>query len=368
MKHRKWIKMILAAACTAAALVLLMYLEFLMEGQKEPDPTEKVQVMAKDLYNGYGLEGNQELSDVIIYENEEVSCYADRILRRFSYDESQVQNTAGAVQGMKDQNPSLEHIYVMPIPPKVVLEEGYEADQDAYQAYLERMASSLPEWTSLVDVLPELAGHEEEYVFFRTEDSWTAKGAYYGSSVLGRAMGLEPFSLENYEEYMYNSFKGSLLQKYEDDPQLAGRLGEMPEDRVYYYLLPDGKNRERIEKEEGQWSVQPAISHAAGGLGTFVSGGYLSAVVEGDQKRKMTGEETLLLICDDRGKLLAPFLANYYKAVYVINVTEDTGFSADMAGILAEYGVKHVVWAQSSLYMGDMSYCGAVNGFLNQNE
>ena len=78
----------------------------------------------QDLYNGYGLEGNQELSDVIIYENEEVSCYADRILRRFSYDESQVQNTAGAVQGMKDQNPSLEHIYVMPVPPRVALEEG----------------------------------------------------------------------------------------------------------------------------------------------------------------------------------------------------------------------------------------------------
>ena len=67
MKHRKWIKMILAAACTATALVLLMYLEFLMEGQKEPDPTEKVQVMAKDLYNGYGLEGNQELSDCLLY-------------------------------------------------------------------------------------------------------------------------------------------------------------------------------------------------------------------------------------------------------------------------------------------------------------
>lgn len=366
-------------ACFAFLLILILpllfFLEYLAEGGGETDPAEKVQIMEKDRYNGYGLEENQQLSDTILYETEEVVCYSDRLITRFRYEPENFDYVAAAVKGVKRECPSIEEVYVLPIPPRVTVEDGYTEDRETYSEYLAQLSEKLADTAALVDVISELEAHGEEYLFFRTEESWTARGAYYGTSVLCEALGIEPFSLADYEEYMYNSFYGKLYQssirRYSEESSIGGQLRAIPDDQLYYYLLPEGANREELFKlEDGKIEkiTRPSITPSRTGPTAFIGADYLWAVVQGDGLLKDTAEESLLLVCDGKGKILAPFLANYYKNVYVVNIKGYDGLSEALAAIVEKYNIKDFVLAQASADIGDRGNSMAMNGFINYEE
>lgn len=368
-----WKKTVRAAAAVllaSAGVLLLLFLQYLADGEGEPDPVSKVQTMMKDLYNGYGLEGDRVLSDTRIYEDDQIVCYEDRLFYHFNYPETGIERLAGQMEEIKRRCPKLEGLYVLPVPLRIFLENGYQEDKKAYSEYLELLSGSMPEGVSVVDVLPDLEAHSDEYLFFRTEDSWTAKGAYYGSVRLCDALGLEPFSLDAYHEYMYNSFTGTLYQLnkgiYENGRWLRKQTEDQEGDRVFYYLLPDSSNQAElftIKDEEVTSRKQPAISPASKGLSTFIGDNYFWAVVKGDKVREETEDKTLLLVCDVGGKILAPFMAGYYDNVYVVDVARYGEFAENITEILQEYNITDFVLAQSPLYMGNSSYSWAMSGF-----
>lgn len=370
MTGKKIVRAAAAVLVTSAGILLLLFLQYLADGEGEPDPVSKVQLMEKDRYNGYGLEGDQVLSDTRIYEDDQIVCYEDRLFRHFEYPEAGIETLSDQLAEVKRRCPALEGIYVLPVPPRILLENGYPEDREAYFKYLELFTQSLPEGVLLVDVLPDLDAHSDEYLFFRTEDSWTARGAYYGSVRLCDALGLEPFSLEAYHEYMYNFFTGNLYVSnrdiYENGRWLRKREEDQAVDSVFYYLLPDGSNQEElfsVSNGEVISRKRPAISPASKGLSTFTGNNYSWVVVKGDKKSEKTEDKTLLLVCDSRGKLLAPFMASYYENVYVVDVSSYGNFSNRITEILQEYNITDFVLVQNSLYMGNPSYSRAMNGF-----
>lgn len=370
-----WKKTVRAAAAVllaSAGILLLLFLQYLANGEGEPDPVSKVKIMEKDRYNGYGLEGDQVLSDTRIYEDDQIVCYEDRLFRHFEYPETGIERLADQLTEVKKRCPELEGIYVLPVPLRIFLENGYQEDRAAYSEYLERLSNSLPEGARLIDVLPDLEEHSDEYLFFRTEDSWTARGAYYGAEELCNFLGLEPFSLTAYQEHMYNSFTGALYQVNQEIYKNGGWLGRQTEeeevDRIFYYILPGSSNEEEVFLvRDGIVTSRkrPAISTAARGLASFTGDNYSWAVVKGDRLREETENESLLLVCDIRGKLLVPFMTAYYDKVYVVDISRYDEFSENITEILQEYNIKDFVLAQSPLYIGDPGYSRAMNPFVS---
>lgn len=86
-------------------------------------------------------------------------------------------------------------------------------------------------------------------------------------------------------------------------------------------------------------------------------------VLEGDEQNEATKDEAIMLICDSNGRFLAPYLANYYETVYLVNVERYTAFYNDMPSILRTYGVRDIVLSQSAGRLGNKSYSDALNGF-----
>ena len=343
-KIMKYLLSIVLAVCFAVGCVLMQGIV----AEEKRDVTAEHNAMIKDQYNGYGLETGMGLSDQIVYESDSLVCYEDRIFRKFQYDENYAEKTVTMAAGMLDKCPSLESVYVMPVPHRILMEEGYEREREQYLHFLERISEMLPDKAVLINALPALEEHREEYIFFRTEDSWTARGAYYGTNELCRAIGLESIPLDRYEEYMYNGFLGSLALREEI---IEIENFTLPTDKTYYYILPGTENKVEIMETNSSGEQicykKPLITPSAGNTGAFIAPSFTRALVVGDAYNEKKKDNNILIVCDESGKMIVPYVKQYYAGVYVINVREDYDFYRDIKGIVEAYHIKEIVFDQN---------------------
>ncbi len=323
------------------------------------------------------ISGNKA-SNTVLYEDDMLICYEDRILKKFVYEDNYLDNTISVVNGMLCDCGKLEKVFIMPIPGGVIFEqEGEDFDKIEntvvkYEEYMDKLNNKIKlagcetEKITLMDVSKELKKHKNEYIFFKTEDSWTARGAYYGMNSLCEALSLDSIPLNQYEEHVYNSFTGGVMAAYKKN-ELSSVL--LPEDKLIYYILPNSKNRVCVMTmdENGKKTTykKPLITASSRNTSSIISGRFCRAIVEGDALSDDLANDKkghyVLLVCDDAGKLLAMYLKDYYDGVYVININEDYAFSMEINEIVEANNISEVVFAQNAIYMGNPGYSRAFN-------
>lgn len=358
-------KSVKIAACLAAAVLaipILGGLDYLVNEDRKTDPVKaSVKAAQKDKFNQYGLERDTGLSDESYYEDEEYIFYADRILKKFVYESGNLEEMAGILSNLQNIVPEDVEQYLLPIPERIMWEPGYAEEKAEYSTFLQNLEGVVPDKMNLVNVLPILEEHPDEYLFFRTDSGWTSRGAYYGSQALCGEIGITPIELAGYEEYMFNTFQGSLQQSLKDkyeNTEISTKLEGIPEDPLYYYLLPGAKNRsvrvKLVNHVETTDNIQ-TVSKSRTGKAAFIGSNYQWAVAEGDGKSKEKEKKTALLVCDENGQLLVPYLAGYYEKVYVVNSVYNDFSVEDFKNIFEEYEISDFILTQSAERIGDVS-------------
>lgn len=369
MAKNKFLRILAAAVAMILGIGLLVILEGHANILLAPEPTEAA-LQQEPEYNALGMRYSDALSTEILYEDDALVCYSDRILQKFSYNPANAEYLALVLDGLHSHCPQIENLLVMPIPMRITLEAGWEGEAEEYREYMGLLKKTLPSGVTLVDAYPVLEQHKDEYIFFRTEDSWTARGGYYGMEALGDALGIETIPLKQYEEYMYRDYLGSTyllaMQQTVNNPKLQSVLDEVECDPVYYYQLPDGANRmETLDIVDGVIvrEKRPFITVSENGTNTF-GGSHERAIVKGDGLGVHVKDSTVLLIGDNTAKMVIPYLANYYNQVYFVNIQEYGVLSEILDEILAAYNIQDVIVTQSALNLGDQSYSKALNDFV----
>lgn len=364
--RNRWLKSLAACLVCIAFAGGCIGLEWFRHDNTQP-VEGAVQPMQKDQYNGAGLMQGQALSEKVLYESGKLICYEDRALHKYNYKAKYPQTVEKQIKRFLSACPELEQLYVLPVPPRICTEKGQKESKEAYAKFCEKLRERLPQESVFVDALPLLTEHSEEYVFFRTEDSWTARGAFYGMQMLGEAMEMPVLPLTAYEESMYNSFSGGV--KYLDDVWAAKDIS-FPVDWTYYYLLPDSVNRVeimRLDENRKMFSFKkPLITISARNDGTFIDAAYVRAIVDGKAQHDNHKGKYLLVICDEKGKLIVPYLKDYYDGVYVINVKEDGNLADDIHDILQTYHITEAVYVQNACDMGVDGYDKMWQGFARK--
>lgn len=355
----------ITAGLAAMLLVILGLagLDYLVNDDRKEDPvTRNVQPEQKDSYNQYGLPLDTELSEQPFYEDEVYIYYTDRLLKKFQYKELYMEDAAVIMQNLQSVIPEDVNQYFMPIPERIIWEEGYQEQKDSYHEFLEKAESILPDNVEFLDVLPILNEHSDEYLFFRTYNGWTARGAYYGSRMLCERMKIVPFELENYEVHMYNTFQGTdkqtVLLNQSQNTEIYHKLEGIPDDPLFYHLLPGSKNRavraKLVNNVEVTDKIQ-TISKSRTGESVFVGEEHQWVLAEGDAKSVEKEDKTAVVLCNANGQLIVPYLTGYYKQVYVINATNNE-FSVDRFKLVfQEFDVSDFILVQNAEEFGDVS-------------
>ena len=132
----------------------------------------------RDLYNNHGLKNDRSLSKPNLETQDQV-IYTDRIFNINQISEDHISYAADIMKAL--QKKSGKDTYIMPIPERAVFESGYENEKEKYSDFTEKLEASFSEPSVVLNPLSELEKHRYEYIYFRTENNWTMRGAFYGA-------------------------------------------------------------------------------------------------------------------------------------------------------------------------------------------
>ena len=321
----------------------------------------------RDLYNNYGLKNNQSLSNTKILETQDQVIYTDRIFNINQISEDHISYAADITKAL--QKKSGKDTYIMPIPERAVFESGYENEKEKYSDFTEKLEASFSEPSVVLNPLSELEKHQYEYIYFRTRNSWTMRGAFYGTQVILEELGYDKENLDAYREYVFGTFDGNLLlealEKYTTD-EIKKDIENMEQEPFYIYINGSNPNCEELtfENKEGQLQTlkRQMIQFNSSGSRAVIGSDYAHSIVEGRGKGQRKGN--LLLIADTRGKMMISYLSEIFEKVYVSNIYEDTDLIQNLDEVLEKYNIEYVIWAQDVAETGNKSYMKALNPLL----
>lgn len=179
-----------------------------------------------------------------------------------------------------------------------------------------------------VDVVAALTGHEDEYIYFRTDHHWTARGAYHAYTAFCQAAGFQPIPLEAMEMGTISPFRGSLYRYTRDQ-----KLHRKP-DYVEYWVPP--VEIEVARGRKGAPKPDTIIRRESKGYGAFLGGDQALLIASTNNN---TGRRAVL-IKNSYGNPFAVFLAAHYDTLLIVDYRK---FDGSVLELVDEYQITDVI-------------------------
>ncbi len=228
-------------------------------------------------------------------------------------------------------------------------ESGWSSE---VEAALQPLVSKNVVLHSAYDIFQEpiLSG---DYVYFRTDHHWTARGAYLAAEAMLKSEGYQTVPLKDYSEKTIEGFLGSIYLHNRN-----AKLNDLADQiEVFYPLLPAKSYRVSNAYKKNEL---PVIDETKTNYLVFLggtSGPY--RVLEGGYH---TGRN-MLMVCDSFGNSIAPFLMPYYDDVYMVDFREDYYTRQDAADGVKEY-IRRLKISDIYIVLCDTNGIGSM--YLNQ--
>lgn len=208
------------------------------------------------------------------------------------------------------------------------------ARQDEMIGYMHsRMGDSVVK----VDTYAALVPHNDEYIYFRTDHHWTARGAYYSYAAICEALGYEVTPLEDFTEWDQGEFEGSLYWK-------AANPRRLKLDSLIAYV-PQGDIEMLIYNNSSYGREGDLIQDMTE---REINAKYSAFICSDNPLTEITNNSipdgpSCVLIKDSFGNALAPFLAQTYHKVYVVDYRKYG--QTTLQWFLKEHEVDQVIFA-----------------------
>lgn len=185
----------------------------------------------------------------------------------------------------------------------------YGAESWDQNAYLARAAETgLP----LIDFAGALTQHASEPIFYRTDHHWTSLGAFYGANALLEALGREPLKEEDFTpEIASEDFNGTLYSQ--------SGIHWLTPDTMEYWVEEDGLTVTswRSGSPEAARLYDRSYLTRKDKYSSFLGGNQPLCVIRNENARD---GGKLLLVRDSYSDALAPFLAQSFEEVHLLDL------------------------------------------------
>ena len=194
-------------------------------------------------------------------------------------------------------------------------------------AAINYMYSAMSGDVKTIDTLPYLAAHNDEYLYYRTDHHWTARGAYYAYEAFCHQKGITPTSLNSYQRLQFDGFLGTLYSEAKQPTAMKGNP-----DYVEAFV-PIGTNRADVYDSNGSYVDWYAVVYTK--ADNYTAGNKYLAFIGGDQpltkihNSKVKDGSSIVVVKESYGNAFVPFLVDSYEYVYVIDYRKWSGKLAD---------------------------------------
>lgn len=214
-----------------------------------------------------------------------------------------------------------------------------------------------------VDVLPTLRNHNAEDIYYRTDSRWTPLGAYYAGRVFAKAAGVPYVDISEYTKTPVKEGVGDFVNIC--GPQADAELREHPDKYFYYepnakftthyyddgftYLTEDkfyfGDLDENSNYENSFFGTY--MPSTGGDLyADYYRGGYYSLRLD----TKVKNGRKLLLVKDEFGTALPPFLTSSFEQIYVVSYDY---LGANIIEVINDFKITDVLYLMNTYTVTD---------------
>jgi DHHW protein len=202
---------------------------------------------------------------------------------------------------------------VVPSPIDFYLPEEYKSKSNYEKPSIDYIYSKLNHQVLAIDAYTLLSASTNDFIYFKTDHHWTARGAHKAYQAFCLQAGLEAVPLELYQRFVRKSFLGSLYSI-----TLDARLKKSG-DSLEYFFPPLKTEAWRYPDRNLKTIIPTEVVIGRLGRGgsylTFLGGDYpLTHIITEEKNGKR-----ILLIKDSYGNAFAPFLTMHYEEIFVID-------------------------------------------------
>lgn len=260
-----------------------------------------------------------------IYSKEKVSLYdtgtaviGDAGYEIYNYVDSAADSYAHAVSMAGRLLGKRVNVYNMVVPTSVgitlpdnrVSKVGSSDQKKAIRKIEKKLSKSVTS-ISLYDVMMR---HRTEYIYFRTDHHWTAKGAYYAYQQFCESTGRVPHQLSEYKTDSFRSFIGTF---YND----SGKNKNLRKDTMKVYYPLSRKVSMKYKNEDGKMRSGEVIEDATHyGISlkycAFIGGDNPYTVIQNKEKKDGS---SCVVVKESFGNAMIPYLTDHYEKIYVID-------------------------------------------------
>ena len=259
---------------------------------------------------------------------------------RFAPDQGSAEAYAAAVNSLAEQAPSL-NFYNMVVPgsTELCLPDRLKTGDftSASQAeFIASVNSSLNDKIKSVNAYDSLVDHNNDYIYYKSDDNWTDLGAYYGYDAFAKATGQTPLALTDCEDKAIEGFYGS----YSLYTALPG------EDTVHYRVLPYEAPMD-VTDQNGTSYTNPSPYYEGATSGSYTYGVFLVgdnplSVIRSSSPAAQK-DKKLLVVKEDYGDAIAPYLSYNYSEVHVIDYRYFDMMGIKFSDYCAQNGITDVL-------------------------
>lgn len=255
------------------------------------------------------MAGKQEINEVYTLDDQMIQSFK-------SYDAKMVENAIGAINLFAEKHPDISS-YIMIAP---TAQEIFSAELPSYaglisqKAFIDDVYKSM-DGVGTIDCLSQLAGHSDEYIYYRTDHHWTSLGAFYAYTAAAKSLGYSALGIGQFHiETASNDFRGTLFSKTLDD--------RITPDEMTYFHPADGEQSVTMISNSGTKITKYDSLYVREYLDTkdkysSFTGSNVPIV---DITTGVENGKSLLIIKDSYAHSLAPFLANHYSRITMVDM------------------------------------------------
>lgn len=237
----------------------------------------------------------------------------DRAMEYFGINEGSLLAYANSINTLQANTPSAQ-VYNLVAPTSFEFyspEEYHSGDHSQKEAI--KIINDALEKVKPVDAYSKIAPHIDEYLYFRTDHHWTARGAYYAYTAFAKSAGFDPVDINDLEAGQLDGFLGSLYSY-----TLSPKLYNNPD--FVEYFLPKNSNKGIVYQDT---SMQVGYPIDVVTTNVQSSNKYL-AFITGDTpllhiKSEVNNGKKIFVIKESYGNALIPFLVDNYEDIYVMD-------------------------------------------------
>jgi len=204
------------------------------------------------------------------------------------------------------------------------------------ESALQKMEAHCSDSVNFVNTYNSIYSHRDEYLYFRSDHHWTARGAYYAYTAFAESVGLTPTPLDQFDYSIINdNYHGSMYAYTKDERVLAFK------DMVEVFM-PRKEMTMTVTMPNGSTVIYDScIRTASANYVSFLAGDNPYTVINVPENPQ---DFNVLVLKDSFGNAFVPFLCEHYGNIIVV----DTRYTdMNVYEHLKDYGLSDIIFVNN---------------------